>query len=104
MDIWRTIPETDSLYEVSYTGHIQRIYYRKNGSISSKKYLHPSKNCGSLRVCIIRNGRCQVFSLHRLIAEAFIPNFNIKDPKNKVKHLDGDIYNNNVSNLKVVVK
>jgi hypothetical protein len=51
---------------------------------------------GYLQVSIMNKGKCKSKLVHRLIAQAFIPN-----PENKpcVNHKDGNKLNNDVSNL-----
>lgn len=50
-------------------------------------------------VALFKNGKGKIFSIHRLVAEAFIPN-----PENKpcVDHIDTDKSNNRVENLRWV--
>ena len=78
-------------YQVSNTGRI-----KKNGKLK-----YPSANNGYLRIGILINGKYKTFGVHRLVAEAFIPN-----PENKpeVNHIDCNKYNNNVSNLEWTTK
>lgn len=47
-------------------------------------------------VCLSKNGKTKNCLLHRLIAEAFIPNL---EKKLTVNHKDGNKKNNNVKNL-----
>ncbi len=65
-------------------------------STKRNKYLTKSFNNGYAKVIIKVNGVCNNKSVHRLVAEAFIPN-----PENKpqVNHIDGNKSNNHVSNL-----
>lgn len=63
----------------------------------SNKYLKPFKNkCGYLLVDIHLNGKSYTRQVHRLVADAFIPN-----PENlpTVNHIDGCKENNVVTNL-----
>jgi len=52
-----------------------------------------------LRVTLCKDGNSELVYVHRLVAEAYIPN-----PENKpmVNHIDGNKQNNNVGNLEWV--
>ena len=75
----------------------------KKGNIYSKrkrKYLKQTINkFGYCKVTLQKDKYKKVFSVHRLVAQAFIPN-----PKNKpqVNHIDSNRQNNNVKNLEWV--
>lgn len=74
-------------YEVDDLGNI----YRNN------KILKPQLNeSGYYRVCLSKKGKLSKKYIHRLVAEAFIPN--LKNKK-QVNHIDGNKLNNNVDNL-----
>ena len=83
---FRDIPGYEGLYEVSNLGRV-----RRNGKI-----LKPYDNDGYLRVDLFKNGIVRKFLIHRLVAQAFIPN-----PKNlpQINHKDEDKTNNTVENL-----
>ncbi len=98
---WRLVVGFDN-YEVSNTGKVRSIsHWRKskaNGMAWHKGRIlkaHKSNN-GYLRVGLQYNGISRAVLVHRLVAEAFIPN-----PKGllEVNHLDENKNNNNVSNL-----
>ena len=101
-DVWKVIPDTDNKYEVCDRGLIRRVFFKKDGSVRTKRNLHPIKNSGAFRVWIKRYGKYAYFTVHRLVAEAFIPGFDHFNLSQRVKHIDGNIRNNYVSNLKVV--
>jgi hypothetical protein len=66
-------------------------------SYRRKKYLkHFSSNTGYPQVSLNLNGSKKTYFVHRLVAEAFLPN-----PENKpqVHHIDGDRTNPSLSNL-----
>ena len=66
-------------------------------SIRRKKVLSPKKNWdGYLRIQLWSNGSCEYVSIHRLVAEEFVPNPNGYDV---VNHIDGDKSNNSADNL-----
>ena len=66
-------------------------------SYKSNRFLKPYKNSGGyLRVALTKDWVKKQFTVHRLVAEAYIPN-----PENKpqVNHKDENKENNNVDNL-----
>ena len=85
----RDIKGYESLYAVTSCGKI--FSYRK------KKFLSPRKNnSGYLRVALYKDGKAKDFLVHRLVAEAYLPN-----PANlpQVNHIDEDKTNNALLNL-----
>ena len=86
-EVWSPIPNTDELYYVSNYGNVKR-----NNKIL-KKYIQKSGHC---RITISIKNKQKRFLIHRLVAQAFIPN-----PNNykQVGHFDGNPLNNNVFNL-----
>ena len=53
-------------------------------------------NAGYIRVELWRNGRGRKFSLHRLLAQAFVENL---ENKPQINHIDGNKLNNSIKNL-----
>lgn len=73
--------------------------YGRVWSDYSKKWLVPIPNGrGYLRVCLCRDGKTFFKLIHRLVAEAFVPN---DDPEHKTEadHIDEDKTNNRADNL-----
>ncbi|ALO80891.1 NUMOD4 domain-containing protein [Enterococcus faecalis] len=87
MEKWKDIVEYEGLYQVSNLGNVYSFKTNKYLKPSGDKYLH---------VILSKNNRTKTVRIHRLVAEAFIPN---QDNKPQVNHIDGDRYNNNVKNL-----
>lgn len=87
----RDVKNYEGLYSVDEQGNVFS-YKRKKPAL-----LVPCLNkFGYLNVCLRKDGKARVLKVHRLVAEAFLPN-----PGNKpqVNHKDGDKTNNCVQNL-----
>lgn len=96
VEIWKDI-KFDNSYEISNKGNVLSKY-----SYYGNKYLSKIDNPHLLKLTIHNNGYRMVnikgkkYLVHRLVAQAFIPN-----PNNYpcVNHIDGNKLNNNADNL-----
>ena len=99
---WRPIAGYEGLYEVSNLGRVKskkRVDINRLGvkRILKEKILKPCKEKnGYLRVNLWVNGKNKHYTVHRLVANAFIPN---PDKLPQINHKDEDKTNNNISNL-----
>lgn len=92
MEIWKSI-NNFSDYEISNKGRVKSYKQSKTGII---RKLTPNNNSGYLMVILRKGNKPYNLYVHRLVAEAFIPNPNHLVT---VNHIDGNILNNDVSNL-----
>ena len=90
-EIWCPIKGYEGLYEVSDKGMVKSIGYGKERILSPGKLQN-----GYLRVNLCKNGEKKNLLVHRLVAQAFIPN---PDNLPQVNHRDEDKTNNSVQNL-----
>ena len=90
MEKW-TEAVTNSNYVVSDTGRVRRAGSSKDCSTRERK--------GYMSVDLYEAGQRTTRPIHRLVAEAFIPN---PDNKPEVNHIDGNKHNNAVHNLEWV--
>ncbi|MGJ5711597.1 HNH endonuclease [Staphylococcus auricularis] len=85
-------------YVISKNGDVIALsYIGASGQKRKMKVLKQITNAdGYKNVILLNNEGKKSFRVHRLVAQAFIPN-----PKNKetVNHIDGDKTNNKVDNL-----
>ena len=100
-EIWKDVVGYEGLYQVSNLGRVKSVaYMRKLGNHSywcSEKILSLTNGKGGyLRIKFTKNGLNFFAQVHRLVAEAFIPN-----PNNypQINHKDENKQNNVVSNL-----
>lgn len=94
------------LYMVSNTGKIKALpkFHKTNKDYSSIGYMQKEKilsvyydkKSGYGRIGLTKNGKTNRKYIHRLVAEAFIPN---PENKSEVNHIDENKENNNIENL-----
>ena len=93
-EIYRDIKDYEGLYQVSNFGNVMSLNYRKTGRAELLKTYKNKK--GYLLICLSKNKKQKTFQIHRLVAEAFIPNL---ENLPQVNHKDEDKTNNSVDNL-----
>lgn len=89
IEIWKDIEDYEGIYQVSNLGRVKRV--------TSGRILKGNKDRkGYLLVGLYKHSiRCSK-QIHRLVAQAFIPN---TENKPQVNHIDENKINNMVSNL-----
>lgn len=97
---WRPVPGFEGLYEVSNLGQVRNCRKQRSRSLCGATLSqHVNGKPGEARYISIglwRNNIPTYKYLHRIVAEAFVPN---PDNKRYVNHIDGDPSNNCASNL-----
>lgn len=94
---WKEVYAFDILFEVSNLGRIRTKYHGKQGYKKEYRYIEPLDNGkGYLRINIKRNGNQKTVYIHRLVAEAFVPN---PDGFVEINHKDENKKNNSADNL-----
>lgn len=95
---WKDVINYEKSYEVSNLGNVRsksRFFTNKRGY---KRYIEGRvlKHIGESNWYKSVNLSRKTFRIHRLVAQAFIPNI---ENKPYINHIDGDKTNNNVKNL-----
>lgn len=94
VEIWQPVKDFEGLYEVSNLGKVKSI--ERNGTKGGVLKQHIDRY-GYLKVVLHKKNKPHYFTVHRLVATAFVEN-----PENKpaVDHIDCDRKNNKASNLR----
>ena len=98
-EIWKPIKDYEGLYEISNLGRVKSLNYSRTGK---EQILKPQKRKnGYLGVILCYKNTQKQVNIHRLVAEAFIPN-----PENKpyVDHINTDKLDNRACNLRWVTQ
>lgn len=103
IEIWKDINGYEGLYQVSNLGRVKSFSKTVNNYPNCTRVLPEkiriggvNKALGYRMLSLSKDGKTKQFFVHRLVAEAFVPN-----PNNypMVNHKDEDKTNNNSSNL-----
>lgn len=94
MEIWKDIEGYENLYQISSEGRVKSLNYNKTGKEGILKICKDKK--GYIICSLSKNNNLKTFSVHRLVAKAFIPN-----PNNlpQINHIDENKSNNQLTNL-----
>ena len=104
-EIWKDIKDFEGLYQVSNLGKVKRIKSIivdisqggvRTREIPERLLKQSFVGCGYCSVMLSKKGKVRRFNVHRLVAEAFIPN-----PSNlpEINHKDENKTNNREDNL-----
>lgn len=100
-EIWKPVVGFEEYFLISNLGKIKRIkVIQKKWGITKElkvdRILKPTIDRGYYKIILSVNGKRNLKYIHRMVAEAFIPN-----PKNyrEVNHKDSNPSNNNANNL-----
>ena len=97
-EIWKDIPNYEGYYQISNLGNVKSLIgwsYSEKCYIKREKILKPNLR-EYKQIVLIKNKKREYHYIHRLVAQAFVPN-----PNNLsyVNHKDENKYNNNADNL-----
>ena len=102
IEIWKDIPGYEGIYVVSNFGKVKSLQRTRKGSYGSIRIVyekilnHKIDKDGYHIVTLSKEGKMKYIGVHRLVAQAFIPN---PDNLPQVNHRDEDKSNNRVENL-----
>ena len=102
-EIWKPIAGYENLYEISNLGMVKSLKRDVMiGNTCNVRHLPErllklaTNSVGYLQVCLCKDGKLKWHRVHRLVAQAFLPN---PDNLPEVNHKDEDKMNNRVDNL-----
>lgn len=97
MEIWKDIKGYEGEYQISNLGRVKTLK-KQIGRKEAEKIMKPSTTYqGYSRITLIKDKKPKMYAVHRLVAEAFIPN---TENKPIVDHINGERGDNRVENLR----
>lgn len=102
-EIWKNIVGYEGLYQISNLGRVKSLsriirHWKEGNSVLVERILKPGydRKNGYYTVVFYKEKKAKTKKIHRLVAEAFIPN-----PENKpcVNHINGNKTDNRLENL-----
>lgn len=94
-EVWKDICGYEGTYQVSNFGRVKRLFRNgKENILSGKK-----DKDGYIEVILSSNQKKKYYRLHRLVADAFVPNV---ESKPQINHKDRNKQNNSANNLEWV--
>lgn len=104
---WKNIKNYENLYKISNYGRVKTLFCWKGNKYEKRKiakilkptkqvFNYTNKKYSRFKIELQYKYNRKTYKIHRLVAEAFIPN-----PNNlpQVNHIDGNALNNRVDNL-----
>lgn len=95
--MWKDIKNYEGIYQVDENGDVKSCERDVPGKHIKEKIIQGGHYSNTYRfVCLRKDGKSRNLLVHRLVAQAFLPN-----PNNYpyINHKDGNKLNNNVNNL-----
>lgn len=93
VEVWKAVKGYEGLYEVSSHGRVKSL---KRLHTKERILCQAINHKGYARVVLWKENKQRKFSVHRLVAQAFIEN---PEAKPQVNHIDENKLNNRVENL-----
>ena len=94
-EIWKDVKDYEGLYQVSNLGNVKRL----NGKwVKKERYVNQiiTSSYKYYSVCLSNHQETRRFFVHRLVAQAFVENY---ENKPIINHIDGNKLNNRSDNL-----
>lgn len=109
-EIWKDIPNYEGIYQVSNLGDIKSlsrtIKHSKGGDkVIKERFLKPTENkFGYLQIALFYKGNFKKYTMHQLVAMAFLSHTSDGTHKLVVDHINGVRNDNKLENLQIITQ